>query len=600
MATFERGRPLELIRCGDETDDYAFTLNEAHLDEVLSKIPAGRRVSVVSVVGAFRTGKSFLLTLILRYLRHASHEKKNGDAWLEAEGATIAEGNANEGRGDGPASFEWRGGRVRMTTGITLWSEPFEVEGVDGERLSVLVLDTQGLFDNETPMGLTSCIFGLSTLMSSFQIYNVSNRIQEDNLQQLALFTEYGRMALEARAAALRTAKLAKDDFEKARAKEKADELAERRASARKADGSLKALKEAEAEAAADTAAPAAPAAKDDAFEELPPPFQRLEFLVRDWTEFDDDMTDADMDAQMAQYLEEVMSSRAADDLQFTREQITQCFETLGCRLLPHPGFAVTKKAYDGSIGAIEPLFKRCAHGLMEHVFGAGALEPKRIGGEALTATELGNYVRAYAGMFADGARFPQAQTMLEATAEANNRNARAKALEAYCAALDEKCGAAKDAAYLEPKEFKATERAARNDAILAFDTMATMGRKAAVDATRDSLEDELKKARDRFKLMNDARNPFKNAEFYVIPLMIASASFLIKRITDALCPEDGSLLANTCNRAEDALATLYGGIVFLMLIAAYQRLSGLKKYMKTFIKPLVQSMLEEGGVKQD
>ena len=237
------------------------------------------------------------------------------------------------------------------------------------------------------------------------------------------------------------------------------------------------------------------------------------------------------------------MSSRAADDLQFTREQITQCFETLGCRLLPHPGFAVTKKAYDGSIGAIEPLFKRCAHGLMEHVFGAGALEPKRIGGEALTATELGNYVRAYAGMFADGARFPQAQTMLEATAEANNRNARAKALEAYCAALDEKCGAAKDAAYLEPKEFKATERAARNDAILAFDTMATMGRKAAVDATRDSLEDELKKARDRFeprgnrpasnlaemhlegtatfgdhtgfKLMNDARNPFKNAEFY-------------------------------------------------------------------------------------
>jgi len=329
MATFERGRPLELIRCGDETDDYAFTLNEAHLDEVLSKIPAGRRVSVVSVVGAFRTGKSFLLTLILRYLRHASHEKKNGDAWLEAEGATIAEGNANEGRGDGPASFEWRGGRVRMTTGITLWSEPFEVEGVDGERLSVLVLDTQGLFDNETPMGLTSCIFGLSTLMSSFQIYNVSNRIQEDNLQQLALFTEYGRMALEARAAALRTAKLAKDDFEKARAKEKADELAERRASARKADGSLKALKEAEAEAAADAAAPAAPAAKDDAFEELPPPFQRLEFLVRDWTEFDDDMTDADMDAQMAQYRPPASETR--------QEQVAAATRTVRGRLAAAP-----------------------------------------------------------------------------------------------------------------------------------------------------------------------------------------------------------------------------------------------------------------------
>eukprot|EP01047_Picozoa_sp_COSAG01_P084039 COSAG01_NODE_17868_length_1118_cov_0.806673_1_plen_69_part_00 len=36
-----------------------------------------------------------------------------------------------------------------------------------------------------------SSIFGLSTLISSHQIYNVQNRIQEDNLQHLALFTEY-------------------------------------------------------------------------------------------------------------------------------------------------------------------------------------------------------------------------------------------------------------------------------------------------------------------------------------------------------------------------------------------------------------------------
>lgn len=52
------------------------------------------------------------------------------------------------------------------------------------------------MFDNETPMSLTACIFGLSTLLSSYQIYNVQNRIQEDNLQHLALFSEYGRLAL--------------------------------------------------------------------------------------------------------------------------------------------------------------------------------------------------------------------------------------------------------------------------------------------------------------------------------------------------------------------------------------------------------------------
>ena len=52
------------------------------------------------------------------------------------------------------------------------------------------------MFDNETSMSLTAQIFGLSTFVSSYQIYNVDKRLQEDNLQHLALFSEYGRLAV--------------------------------------------------------------------------------------------------------------------------------------------------------------------------------------------------------------------------------------------------------------------------------------------------------------------------------------------------------------------------------------------------------------------
>lgn len=69
-------------------------------------------------------------------------------------------------------SFAWRGGQQRQTTGIWMWSEPFirSTSATNNEKLAVLLMDTQGMFDNETTMTLTAQIFGLSTLVSSFQV----------------------------------------------------------------------------------------------------------------------------------------------------------------------------------------------------------------------------------------------------------------------------------------------------------------------------------------------------------------------------------------------------------------------------------------------
>ncbi|KAH3853548.1 atlastin-2-like isoform X2 [Dreissena polymorpha] len=173
-----RGHPVQIVKV---EDDHTFQLDEEKLDEILlnPKIE-DYKVVVVSVAGAFRKGKSFLLDFFLRY--------------LNAEGSTDWLGDD-----DAPLEgFSWRGGAERETTGILLWSEPFLSTLPSGEKVAVLLMDTQGAFDSESTVRDCATVFALSTMISSVQVYNLSQNIQEDDLQHLQLFTEYGRLALEA------------------------------------------------------------------------------------------------------------------------------------------------------------------------------------------------------------------------------------------------------------------------------------------------------------------------------------------------------------------------------------------------------------------
>ncbi|MEQ2186849.1 putative RING-H2 finger protein, partial [Goodea atripinnis] len=63
--------------------------------------------------------------------------------------------------------------------------------------VAVLLVDTQGAFDSQSTLKDSATVFALSTMTSSVQVYNLSHNIQEDDLQHLQLFTEYGRLAME-------------------------------------------------------------------------------------------------------------------------------------------------------------------------------------------------------------------------------------------------------------------------------------------------------------------------------------------------------------------------------------------------------------------
>ncbi|CAO2604322.1 Atl2 [Lemmus lemmus] len=173
--------PVQIVLAHE--DDHNFELDEEALEQILlQEHIRDLNIVVVSVAGAFRKGKSFLLDFMLRYM----YNKVNSDSqsWIGGNNEPLT-------------GFTWRGGCERETTGIQVWNEVFVIDRPNGTKVAVLLMDTQGAFDSQSTIKDCATVFALSTMTSSVQVYNLSQNIQEDDLQHLQLFTEYGRLAME-------------------------------------------------------------------------------------------------------------------------------------------------------------------------------------------------------------------------------------------------------------------------------------------------------------------------------------------------------------------------------------------------------------------
>ncbi|XP_060129061.1 atlastin-2 isoform X2 [Zootoca vivipara] len=174
----EKPCPIQIVLAHE--DDHNFELDESALERILlQEHIRDLNIVVVSVAGAFRKGKSFLLDFMLRYMYN-----KESSSWIGGSQEPLT-------------GFTWRGGCERETTGIQIWSEVFVIPKPDGTKVAVLLMDTQGAFDSQSTIKDCATVFALSTMTSSVQVYNLSQNIQEDDLQHLQLFTEYGRLAME-------------------------------------------------------------------------------------------------------------------------------------------------------------------------------------------------------------------------------------------------------------------------------------------------------------------------------------------------------------------------------------------------------------------
>lgn len=427
-------RPVCIL---ETLDDHTFELNKDALESILLRPGfSNKKVVVVSVAGAFRKGKSFLLDFFLRYLQ------RNGiDNWMGDEEEDLV-------------GFPWRGGADRETTGIMMWSKPFLVKLSSGEEVAVLLMDTQGAFDSTSTVKDCATVFAISTLTSSVQVYNISSNLQEDNLQHLQLFTDYGCLAMD------------RMDGEK--------------------------------------------------------PFQRLEFLIRDWSyPYDHEYGDGEQFLRKRLAVDETKH----EELRRTRQQISDCFERLGCFLMPYPGKIVaTNPRFKGKLKDIDDEFKEYLSILVPRLLAPKNLLVKSINGSDLTCRELLEYFKSYMKVFAAG-ELPEPKTMLQATAEANNRAAVAKSLEEYRRDMEEFCGG--DAPYVNPREFENRSEVYRNKALTLFNATRKMGGPEISKEFEEMLNKDIDESYTNYIKINDSKNIFNAARTPAVFLVILVIAYM-------------------------------------------------------------------------
>ena len=144
------GRPLPLvIPSEDPNSPSTFSVPD---EAVAALRKFDGPIAVVAVVGLYRTGKSYLVNRMV------------GNQHGFTVGPTV---NA-------------------CTKGIWMWSEPIPFVNSRGEKLQLLVLDTEGIGGTKSSSDYDTRIFSLAVLLCSTLIYNSLGSIDESAISNLS------------------------------------------------------------------------------------------------------------------------------------------------------------------------------------------------------------------------------------------------------------------------------------------------------------------------------------------------------------------------------------------------------------------------------
>jgi len=502
-------RPVQVVKIDDESEEHNFILDEEALNEILNKDNVkDKPICIISVAGAFRKGKSFLLNFMLRYLENCGSEK-----WLDTESEQDLLG------------FHWRGGMERDTTGILMWSKVFLIKTPGGKEVAVALVDTQGSFDKNSTVRDCATIFALSLMTSSVLVYNLFNNIQEDDLQHLHYFTEYGRLALED-------------------------------------SGQV--------------------------------PFQKLQFLVRDWQyPYEEEYGKAGGANVLKKCL--TVDDKMHPELQALRKGLTSCFSEMANFLMPHPGRHVaTNPKFKGNIRQVDEEFVEQIQALCPELLAPANLVVKVMGGKEVKAKEIVQYYKSYMEIF-KGNTMPEPKSMLEVTIEANNLVSLASAKELYLASMESLCGG--DKPYINDQVLDIEHTRIVDTAMAEFDSRKKLGGEEFSLKYRDQLLTEIEESYNNYKAHNDSKNIFKAANTPITLFVMWSVLYIFSQVTSLLMLYPFANLANL----------LMWGLVVLGFTWAYAKYSGemagvgvaiedcTGKVWDSVFQPMLNKVVEQG-----
>ncbi|CAD7930941.1 unnamed protein product [Amoebophrya sp. A25] len=382
-------------------------------------------------------------------------------------------------------------------------------------------MDTQGAFDSQTTKQQSATIFGLTTALSSKQLYNIQGRIGSDTVEHMHYFAE---MAV----AASRQGQ--------APGEKKADQ-----------------------------------------------PFQYLEMVVRDWPSFDDETWDDDglcktygvrkkpedrwsvdlCEKQMQWHLDQHFGPDVKD-----RESIDTLYEMFGevkSWLYPAPGLKVSeskKRRWDGTLEEIDEDFVRFVDLHCRRTF--GDIRTQRVFGVDLSPDTFADVVETLVGAF-QGMEVSQ-MSMVEAIGKAKNLVSKDEASKVYKKDMDKVLAAVSATTGKDPEELQKEHTKAWKKAMEFYDHSATFGAVEEIASSKEMLLGEIDSLWASYQEDNKRRMEKALTSFAGL-VCIAVSSFVIDKMSDYTC----DWWSDTCQQMSKMLVMFYTAVIGVVVWQAYK-----------------------------